>query len=55
MGRRREAVLLVALWLAAAAPVFAIESAPATLGIGLPEEPAELSLRGQRGTMRRRA
>jgi murein L,D-transpeptidase YcbB/YkuD len=49
MGRRREAVLLVALWLAAAAPVSALESAPGMLGIALAEEPAELSLRGTEG------
>jgi murein L,D-transpeptidase YcbB/YkuD len=46
MGRRREAALLVGLWLAAAAPVFATEAGPALLDIPLPEEPAVLVLRG---------
>ncbi|NNM71155.1 L,D-transpeptidase family protein [Enterovirga aerilata] len=46
MGRRREAALLVGLWLAAAAPVFATEPGPDLLGLPLPEEPARPELRG---------
>ena len=45
MGRRRNAALLVGLWLAAAAPVFAYDR-DAVLDIAVPDEPGNLVLRG---------
>ncbi|MDB5559814.1 MAG: Peptidoglycan-binding domain 1 protein [Enterovirga sp.] len=46
MGRWREAVLLLGLWLAAAAPVFAGEPDPDLRNLPLPQEAPGLTLRG---------